>query len=95
MRTEPTRTFRGKLKLDRIGGEAVPQRDDNNEPEPVVTAYVELDHPDIPMEDRVPLELRTTGTEVLTKIRCGDARLGYTLFYGVWEFLCEKVLFAF
>ena len=67
-----------------------------NEPEPVVLAYVSLDHPDIAEEDRVPVKLRTTsGIEVLAKVRCGDAAMGYSLFYGVWEFLCEKVLFAF
>jgi hypothetical protein len=95
VRTAPTQTFKGKLPLARIGGEATPQKDDNNEPEPVVTAYILLDHPDIPPEDRVPLRLRTSGTEVLTKIRCGDEAMGYSLFYGVWEFICEKVLFAF
>ncbi len=95
VRSEPTRTFKGKLPLKRLGGEATTQRDDNNEPEPVVIAYVELDHKDIPVADRVPEELRTTGIEVLTKIRCGEARMGYALFYGVWEFVCEKILFAF
>jgi hypothetical protein len=95
VRSEPTQTFKGKLPLRRIGGEATAERDDNNEPEPVVVAYVELDHKDIPMKDRVPLRLRTTGIEVLTKIRCGEARAGYVLFYGVWEFICEKILFAF
>src|SRR5205807_10359597 len=82
VRSEPTRTFKGKLKLSRIGGEATTQRDDNNEPEPVVIAYVVIDHKDILPADRVPEELRTTGIEVLTKIRCGEARMGYALFYG-------------
>jgi hypothetical protein len=95
VRSEPTRTFKGKLPLRRMGGEAAAERDDNNEPEPVVIAYVMLDHKDIAPEDRVPEDLRKTGIEVLTKIRCGEARLGYTLFYGVWEFICEKILFAF
>lgn len=95
VRSEPTRTFKGKLPLKRIGGEATTERDDNNEPEPVIIAYVLLDHKDIPQADRVPEDLRITGIEVLTKVRCGEARLGYTLFYGVWEFICEKILFAF
>ena len=96
VRSEPTRTFKGKLHRSRIGGQADPQRDDNNEPEPVVTAYVTLDDESIPEEDRVPMELRTTsGIEVLAKVRCGDAAMGYSLFYGVWDFLCEKVLFLF
>ena len=95
VRSEPTRTFKGKLLRRRIGGEATPQKDEQNEPEPVVIAYVELDHKDIAPDDRVPKDFRTTGIEVLAKIRCGDARMGYSLFYGVWEFICEKILFSF
>lgn len=95
VRTEPTRTFKGKLYRHRINAEATPQRDDNNEPAPVVISYVSLDDDGIPMDERVPLELRTSGTEVIAKIRCGDAAMGYALFYGVWEFICEKILFAF
>ena len=26
-------------------------------------------------------------------IRCGDHSMGYSLFYGVWEFLYEHVVF--
>ncbi len=95
VRTAPTQTYRGILFKNRLGGKATPQKDDNNEPDPVVTAYVTIDHPDIPEDERIPLELRTTSIEVLAKVRCGKERLGYVLFYGVWEFLCEKVLFAF
>ena len=32
----PTRVFKGKLARDKIAGEAMPNRDDNNESEPVV-----------------------------------------------------------
>ena len=34
-----------------------------------------------------------SGTEVRAKVRCGNHRAGYSLFYGVWEFLYEKVVF--
>lgn len=95
VRTDPTSIYRGILHKDRVGGEAQPQRDDNNEVEPVVYAYVTLDDDDIPEDRRVPRDLLVAGTEVLTKVRCGDARMGYSLFYGVWEFICEKVLFFF
>jgi hypothetical protein len=95
VRSDPTRTFRGRLHLKRVGGEATPVKDDNNEAEPVLTAYVTIDDADIREADRVPHELLITGTEVLTKVRCGDRALGYSLFYGVWEFFCEKVLFFF
>jgi hypothetical protein len=94
VRSEPTRTFKGRLHKDRIGGEATPQRD-GFEAEPVVVAYVSIDDPDIVPGDRIPLDLLVTGTEVVAKVRCGKAALGYTLFYGVWEFICEKVLFSF
>jgi hypothetical protein len=95
VRSEPTRTFKGRLHRNRVGAEAQPNRDDNNEAEPVVIAYVSLDDEGILEKDRVPLDLRTSGIEVLAKVRCGEARLGYALFYGVWEFICEKVLFSF
>jgi hypothetical protein len=95
VRSDPTRTFRGLLYEDRLGGEATPEQDDAHEAEPVVTAYVSIDDPHIPEDRRLPRELMVTGTEVVSKVRCGDAPLGYALFYGVWEFFCEKVLFAF
>jgi hypothetical protein len=95
VRSDPTRTFKGRLHRDRIGGEAAPVKDDNNEAEPVLTAYISIDDADIPEDQRIPRELLITGTEVLLKVRCGDAALGYSLFYGVWEFFCEKVLFFF
>ena len=63
--------------------------------EPVVLASVRLDGPDIPEAERIPRDLLVTGTEVHTKIRCGDRPLGYSLFYGVWEFAYEKVVFFF
>ena len=40
-------------------------------------------------------ELLIAGTEVHAKVRCGNHALGYSLFYGVWEFLYEKVIFFF
>ena len=95
VRSDPTRTFKGRLHFNRVGGEATPQKDDNNEAEPVVTAYISIDDADIPEDQQVPRDLLVAGIEVLVKVRCGDRRLGYSLFYGVWEFLCEKVLFFF
>ena len=40
-------------------------------------------------------ELLVTGTEVHAKVRCGNHALGYSFFYGLWEFLYEKVVFFF
>ena len=35
------------------------------------------------------------GTEVHGKIHCDDHAMGYSLFYGVFEFVYEKVVFFF
>jgi hypothetical protein len=91
----PTRCFRGKLPRDRIAPQASSNRDDNHETEPVVLTWVRLDGDDIPVEERVPRDLFLSGTEVHARIRCGEHPLGYTLFYGLWEFVYEKVVFLF
>jgi hypothetical protein len=91
----PTKTFRGKLARDRVAGEAVPNKDDHNESEPIVFAYVRVSGNDIPEDMRIPRDLLVTGVEVHAKVRCGDHAMGYSLFYGVWEFLYEKVIFFF
>ena len=61
----------------------------------VVWASVRIDGPDIPAEERLPPDLLVSGTEVHAKVRCGRRALGYVLFYGVWEFLYDKVVFFF
>jgi len=91
----PTSVYKGKLARNKVSPEANPSRDDNNETEPVVLAWVRISGDDIPEGDRLPPELLVTGTEVHAKVRCGKHALGYTLFYGVWEFLYEKVVFFF
>jgi hypothetical protein len=88
----PTRTFKGKLARQQLAGEASPDRDTDGG-EPVVRAAVRIDGPDIADAERIPPELLVSGTEVHAKVRCGDRRMGYALFYGVWEFFYEKVLF--
>src|SRR5262249_54422531 len=93
--SDPTRTFKGVLYRSNIAGEATPNRDDHNESAPVVIAYVSLDDPAIPDDQRVPREWFVTGVEVHSKIRCGNHPMGYSLFYGLWEFLYEKVVFFF
>ncbi|HEV3443624.1 MAG TPA: hypothetical protein VG099_03220 [Gemmataceae bacterium] len=97
LRSAPTRTFRAKLRRSKIGGEATPNRDDNNEAEPVVLAYVRIDGPGIDPGKSLAghKNLLVTGTEVVAKVRCGDHAMGYSLFYGVWEFIYEKVVFFF
>jgi hypothetical protein len=91
----PTRTFKGILYRSKTSGEAVPNRDDHNESAPVVIAYVSLDDPAIPEDQRVPRDLMVSGVDVRAKIRCGDHAMGYSLFYGLWEFFYEKIVFFF
>jgi hypothetical protein len=95
--SEPTPAFvgRGKLYRNEVKGAAEPNRDDQNEPEPVVFATVRFNTPDIPEADHIDRTLLVTDLEVKARVRSGDHSLGYSLFYGVWEFLYEKVIFFF
>ena len=90
-----TRSFKGRLYRRDITAEAVQNKDDHNESEFVVYAYVRVNDPDMAKEDHIPPELLTTGVEVHTKILCGDHSLGYSLFHGAWEFFYEHVIFFF
>ncbi len=90
-----TTSYEGRLYRDEIAAEAVPNKNDHDENEPVVTAYVKLNVPGIPKENWVPESQFVTGLEVRTRIRCGKHALGYTLFHGVWEWFYEKVVFFF
>jgi hypothetical protein len=103
LRTDPSRKFLGKLKLDKIANEALSNKEDKDEAEPSVLAYVRIDNDDvdpnspgyIPPGSVLPREMLIGATEVHAKIDCGDAAMGYSLFYGVFEFLYEKVVFFF
>jgi len=50
---------------------------------------------DIPLSQQVTPGLLLSNTEVHTRIRCGNAPMGYALFYGVYEFVYEKVIFPY
>ncbi len=95
VRSDPTHTYRGKLQKSKIADQADPHKDDNNETEPVVLAWVRIEGDDIPADKRVPRDLALTGTEVKVKVLCGHHKMGYSLLYGVWEFFYEKVVFFF
>ena len=85
-----TERFLGKLFQSEVSIEAVPNKDDHNETEPVTIAYARVD---LPAEKE---ELfKKAGAEVRVKIVCGSRPLGYTLFHGVWEWFYEKVIFYF
>jgi hypothetical protein len=92
LQSAPTRTFRGKLCRPQLAGEA--SADHNGAAEgPVVRAWVRIDGADIPADRRISPDLLLTGTEIRAKVCCGQASLGYVLFYGVWEFVYEKLFF--
>jgi hypothetical protein len=93
--SHPTTVYKGILYRSKMAGQATPNKDDHNESTPVVTAYVSLDDPDIPEADRLTRDLLVTGVEVHAKVRCQKHAMGYSLFYGLWEFLYEKVVFWF
>jgi len=95
--SEPTpgHQGRGRMYLSDVTAMAEPNRDDQNESEPVVVAYVRINTPYIPAQYHLDPNLLVTDVEVSARIRAGDHSMGYSLFYGVWEFLYEKVIFFF
>jgi hypothetical protein len=85
--TEP---FPGKLFENEVSIEAVPNKDDHNETEPVTMGFVRVELP----EDRLE-HFKKAGAEMRVKLHCGTRPLGYSLFHGVWEWFYEKVIFYF
>lgn len=93
--SESDRKYMGRLYQDKIAAEAIPNKDDHNESEPVVIAYVKINMDEFPADMKVPRELFVTGQEVHAKVRCGDRAMGRSLFHGVWEWFYEHVVFFF
>lgn len=91
----PGHQGRGKMYLRDVTAQAEPNKDDQNQSEPVVIGYVRINTPDIDPSHHIDPELLVTDVEVRARIRGGDHSMGYSLFYGVWEFLYEKVIFFF
>jgi len=89
------RKYYGRLYEEKISGQAVPNKDDHNETDAIVSAYVKLNGDDYPADKKVPPELFVTGLEVHARVRCGDYAMGYSMFHGVWEWFYEKVVFFF
>ncbi|HZZ77516.1 MAG TPA: hypothetical protein VFE62_03295 [Gemmataceae bacterium] len=87
--------FRAKLRKDKIAQQAEPQKDDAQDAEPMVIAWARIHGDDIPQNMQITPAVLLSGTEVRTRIRCGDHAMGYSLFYGVFEFVYEKVIFPF
>jgi hypothetical protein len=95
LKSDPTHMWRGKLARNKIAAEATPDKSDNNESEPVTYAWVRISGSGIAEDDQLPTEKLIAGLDVRTRVRCGNRAMGYSLFYGVWEFLYEKVVFFF
>ncbi len=103
LRSDPSRKFIGKLRLDKIGSEALSNKEDKDEAEPSVLAYVRIDNDGVNPTDpnyidkgsMLPPEMLLSGVEVHAKICCDNHPMGVSLFYGVFEFLYEKVVFFF
>jgi hypothetical protein len=91
----PGHQGRGKMYLRDVTAQAEPNKDDQNQSEPVVIGYVRINTPDIDPADHLDPTLLVTDVEVRARIRGGNHSMGYSLFYGVWEFLYEKVIFFF
>jgi hypothetical protein len=88
-------SYGGRLYRDDIAAQAVPNKNEHDENEPVVTAYVKLNLDSFKPEEMIPVEQFVTGLEVRARIRCGKHALGYSMFHGVWEWFYEKVVFFF
>ena len=91
----PDTRYIGWLYQDDLAAEAVPNKNEHDENEPVVTAYIKLNLDDIAQDKRIPESQFVSGLEVRTRIRCGDHAMGYAMFHGVWEWFYEKVVFFF
>ena len=87
----PGRSRASSREQDRFPGQ--PNRDDNNEPEPVVRPGSVSPGTTSPSADQLTPNLLVAGAEMNTRVRCGNHALGYSLFYGVWEFVYEKLVF--
>jgi hypothetical protein len=92
---KPDDSFLGRLYEEDTAREAIPNRDDHNESEPIMLAYIQVNLDDIPADRHIPAELFVAGQEVHARVRCGSHALGYSLFHGVWEWFYENVVFFF
>ncbi len=93
--SESDKKYYGRLYEDQIAREAVPNRDDHNESEPIVLGFIKINLADFPEDKKIPRALFASGQEAHIRIKCGDRALGYSLFPGVWEWFYEKVVFQF
>ena len=95
LRSDPNRSYPGRLYEEDLAAEAIPNRDDHNESQPIVVAYVRVNLKGYTPEQMIPREQFVAGVEASTRIRCGNHAMGYSLFHGVYEWFYEKVVFFF
>jgi hypothetical protein len=95
LKSEPTRMYKGKLARNKVAAEATPNRDENNESDPVTFAWVRVHGKDIPADYQIPADKLVADLAVTTKVRCGNRPMGYSLFYGIGEWVFEKIVFFF
>jgi hypothetical protein len=93
--SRPDTKFPGRLYDEDMSKEAIPNRDDHNESEGIVSSPVRVNLEEFGAAGQIPPELRVAGVEVHARVRCGEHALGYSLFHGVWEWFYEKVIFFF
>ena len=91
----PDSSYPGRLYEEDIAAEAVPNRDDRDQSEPIIQSYVRVNLNEFGPKGQIPRSLFVAGQEVHARVRCGDHALGYSLFHGVWEWFYEKVVFFF
>jgi multidrug efflux pump subunit AcrA (membrane-fusion protein) len=82
--SEPTHSYKGRLRREGLGGEATVK---NNVPG--VPARVEIVDPDLLGQ----LESLPVGVEVRARIHCGERSVGYVWFHDLLEFFYDHVLF--
>ncbi|MBI1830700.1 MAG: hypothetical protein HYR84_04530 [Planctomycetes bacterium] len=90
-----TTCYRARLSKEKIAAQANAQKDEHNENEAVVMAWARISGAGIPADWQITPTQLLSGSEVHTRIRCGNRAMGYSLFYGVYEFTYEKVIFPY
>jgi Biotin-lipoyl like len=93
--SRPDTKFPGRLYDEDMSKEVIPNRDDHNESEGIMTSPVRVNLEEFGPAGQIPPDLRVAGVEVHARVRCGEHALGYSLFHGVWEWFYEKVIFFF
>jgi biotin carboxyl carrier protein len=88
LKSHPDRRWKGYLHREGLGGEMAVT--DN---ETVLTARVEVGPELAAKLEELSGGAMAVETEVVGKVRCGNRSIGYVLFYQLWEFLYEHVIF--